>query len=116
MATTKITLNELRSIVKQIIKEENERLDVPIVQKYGKEIGKFYTASLPAELKGGDVSDTNVRVDSKVKLLGMQNYGQDNGLLAVEIQNDTFFVDPINKQRYGYKKGERHIVQPKYLK
>jgi hypothetical protein len=35
MATTKITLNELRSIVKQIIKEEKDKLWYPIAMDIG---------------------------------------------------------------------------------
>ncbi len=114
MVTKKITLNELRTLVKQIIKEE-QNADEQIIKKYGKQIGMTYTASLPAELKGGDVSDTNIRIETKVKLLGMENYGQD-GNFAVQMLDNYTFTDPANKQRYAYKKGERHIVQPKYIK
>lgn len=63
MTTKKIILNELRSIVKQIIKEEmvlNEALNKDI-KEFGRDLGKYLTnAGFQVKYVNGRISDENL--------------------------------------------------------
>jgi hypothetical protein len=72
MATTKITLNELRSIVKQIIKEEEVKPN------------QTYMCALPLDSAGKN------RVYVKVKFLGKSN---DGGLVVSPLEEVRFIID-----------------------
>ena len=77
MATKKITLNELRSIVKQIIKEEmvlKEALNKDIKQ-FGKDLGKYLTnAGFQVKYVDGTISnnDKNLIKQSDKKLVALE--------------------------------------------
>jgi hypothetical protein len=72
MATKKITLNELRSIVKQIIKEEEVKPN------------QSYMCALPIDSAGKN------RVYVKVKFLGK---GNDGGLVVSPLEEVRFITD-----------------------
>jgi hypothetical protein len=76
MATTKITLNELRSIVKQIIKEEkmlNESLNKDI-REFGKDLGKYLTNSgFKVKFMSGRMSDEDMKqIKTNTNLVGLE--------------------------------------------
>jgi hypothetical protein len=98
MATRKLTINEFRKIVKQIIKEEMETSDI--------KTGSTYNASMPMDSEG------KKRIDVKVKVLG-KDRDDPNMFIVTPLENKRYTVDGRSNE---FTKDKHYGILAKYLK
>jgi hypothetical protein len=94
MATKKITLNELRSIVKQIIKEEKEITSIGgLYKKYGSKYP--YATDAIAYYIFGDKSDDNILVRSYKGVYGRNSQVDSSEVSSYMLDNEYSWEENI---------------------